>query len=45
MLQPGISIVLAGCAYVKQAIANGQALDFKLKEEELQNINNEFLKL
>lgn len=44
-LQPGISVVLAGARNAEQAIANAQALDFKLSDEELQLINNELLKL
>jgi aryl-alcohol dehydrogenase-like predicted oxidoreductase len=44
-LQPGISVVLAGARNAQQAIANAQALDFKLSGEELQVINNELLKL
>ncbi|AIM36968.1 aldo/keto reductase [Sphingobacterium sp. ML3W] len=45
ILQPGISVVLAGARNAEQAIANAQALDFKLSEDELRVIDNELLKL
>jgi len=44
-LQPGISVVLAGARNTAQAIANAEALDFKLSNEELQLIDNELLKI
>lgn len=45
ILQPGISVVLAGSRNAEQAIANAQALDFKLSEDELRVIDNELLKI
>ncbi|MDH5826493.1 aldo/keto reductase [Sphingobacterium faecium] len=45
ILQPGISVVLAGARNAEQAIANAQALDFKLSEDELRVIDNELLKI
>ncbi|WP_400263515.1 aldo/keto reductase [Sphingobacterium sp. SG20118] len=45
ILQPGISVVLAGARNAEQAIANAQALDFKLSQDELRVIDNELLKI
>jgi aryl-alcohol dehydrogenase-like predicted oxidoreductase len=44
-LQPAISVVLAGARNREQAIANAQAIEIKLSNDELQLINNELLKL
>lgn len=39
-LQPAVSVVLAGARNSEQAIANAQAFDFKLSDEDLLFINN-----
>ncbi|MDR7370268.1 aldo/keto reductase [Flavobacterium aquidurense] len=44
-LQPGITVVLAGGRNKEQAISNAKAIDIKITEKEISNINNELSQL
>ncbi len=44
-LQPGITVVLAGARNKEQAISNAKAIDIKITEKEISNINNELSQL